>query len=430
MTWTTMGILIGVGLLITVFAATASKALQEFSRRELEVYCRRRKRRDRFEQILEHYEQAELGLESLQIVGTAVLMLAIALSAATVIGSMTAFQWPQFVGVLSVSCLMLLLVTTWIPEAVVALWTAPFVYHSWPLLQTITRTLWPLTLGVKVVGALLRRLADRPEEEEDEEEAFEDEIRSIVTEGLYDGVLEEEEREMIEGVIELGDTDVSDIMTPRSNIDALDVNLPWNEVLAFVVDAGRTRVPVYEDSLDRILGILYVKDLLKELSLSENGDHKPLRDLLREADSVPTTKPLDEMLQDFLRTRKHLAIVLDEYRAVAGVVTIEDVLEEIVGEIVDESDQDQEDEVQRIDERTAEVLGTLHVDVLNEELGLELSEPDEYDTIAGLVVSAMGRIPKPKEWITVDGVKFTVLDSSRRRVVRIRVEIPDAPLTS
>jgi CBS domain containing-hemolysin-like protein len=285
-------------------------------------------------------------------------------------------------------------------------------------------------LGVKIVGALLRRLAGRPEEEEDEEEAFEDEIRSIVTEGLYDGVLEEEEREMIEGVIELGDTDVTDIMTPRSNIDALDVNLPWNEVLAFVVEAGRTRVPVYEESLDQILGILYVKDLLTELSISKNGDHKSLRDLVREAEFVPPTKPLDEMLQDFLRTRKHLAIVVDEYRSVAGVVTIEDVLEEIVGEIVDESDQDLEDEVQRIDERTAEVLGTLHVDVLNEELGLELSEPDEYDTVAGLVVSAMGRIPKPKESITVDGVKFTVLDSSRRRVSRIRVEITDAPLPS
>jgi CBS domain containing-hemolysin-like protein len=426
-----MGTLIGVGLLITVFAATASKALQEFSRRELEVYCRRRRRGDRFEQVLEHYEQAELGLESLQIVGTAVLMLATALAATNVLDDTTTeFQWHQFVGVLSVSCLMLLLVTAWIPQAIVALWTGPFIYHSWPLLKTITQLLWPLTLGVKIVGALLRRLAGRPEEEEDEEEAFEDEIRSIVTEGLYDGVLEEEEREMIEGVIELGDTDVTDIMTPRSNIDALDVNLPWNEVLAFVVEAGRTRVPVYEESLDQILGILYVKDLLTELSISKNGDHKSLRDLVREAEFVPPTKPLDEMLQDFLRTRKHLAIVVDEYRSVAGVVTIEDVLEEIVGEIVDESDQDLEDEVQRIDERTAEVLGTLHVDVLNEELGLELSEPDEYDTVAGLVVSAMGRIPKPKESITVDGVKFTVLDSSRRRVSRIRVEITDAPLPS
>lgn len=425
MTWTAMGILIGVGLLITVFAATASKAIQAFSRRELEVYCRRRQRRDRFEQILEHYEQTELGLETLQIIGTSLLMLATALAATTAIGPSAAFQWPQFVGVLSVSCLMLLLVTTWIPEALVALWTAPFVFHSWPLLKKIATALWPLTLGVAVIGALLRRLAGRHEEVEDEEDAFEDEIRSIVTEGLYDGVLEKEEREMIEGVIELGDTDVTDIMTPRSNIDALDVHLPWNEMLAFVVAAGRTRIPVYEESLDRILGILYVKDLLTELSISQNGEHRPLRKLLREAEFVPPTKPLDEMLQDFLRTRKHLAIVVDEYRSVAGVVTIEDVLEEIVGEIVDESDRDQEEEVQKIDDRTAEVLGTLHVDVLNDELGLELSEPDEYDTVAGLVVSAMGRIPKPEEWVTVEGVKFTVLDSSRRRVSRLRVEIPE-----
>jgi CBS domain containing-hemolysin-like protein len=127
-----MGTLIGVGLLITVFAATASKALQEFSRRELEVYCRRRRRSDRFEQVLEHYEQAELGLESLQIVGTAVLMLATALAAINVLDDTTTeFQWHQFVGVLSVSCLMLLLVTAWIPQAIVALWTGPFIYHSY-----------------------------------------------------------------------------------------------------------------------------------------------------------------------------------------------------------------------------------------------------------------------------------------------------------
>lgn len=422
MSWASLSVLIVVGMLITVFAATASKALAEFSRSELEVYCERRRRRDRFGEILEDYEQAELGLECLQIVGTAILMLATAIAGVMLVGDTTAFRWPQFTGVFAVSCIGLLLVTTWIPEAIVALWTASFIYHSWPLLQAITLVLWPLTLGVKIISALLRRLAGRSEEEEDEEEAFEDEIRSIVTEGLYDGVLEEEEREMIEGVMELGDTDVSDIMTPRSSIDAVDVALPWEDLLQFVIQAGRTRIPVYEESLDQVLGILFVKDLLKELSSSDNGNHKPLRELLRQPDFVPRTKPLDEMLQDFLDTRKHLAIVVDEYRSVAGVVTIEDVLEEIVGEIVDESDQDQEDEIGKIEGKSAEVVGTLHIDVLNARLGLELSEPDEYATVAGLVVSHFGRIPKPGESMIHQGVKLTVLESSRRTVSRLQIE--------
>lgn len=150
---------------------------------------------------------------------------------------------------------------------------------------------------MKVVGALFRRLADRPDEE-DEDEAFEDEIPSVVAEGLHDGVLAKEEREMIEGVTELGDTDVLAIMTPRSNLDALDISLGWDEVQAFIVKVGRTRIPVYEGALDNVVGILYVKDLFKELCISQTQPRKSLRELLRTPWRVPTTKPFDELLQD------------------------------------------------------------------------------------------------------------------------------------
>ena len=402
MSWASLCVLAVAGMLITGFSATAAKALQDFSRRELEVYSRRRGRTDRFGAILDGYEQAALGLESLQIIGTAILTLSLIAAAG--------------------SSLALLSVTTWIPEAVSSLWTAPFVYHSWPLLQWITWGLWPLTLGVKVVGALFRRLAGRPEQEEDEEEAFEDEILSVVTEGLHDGVLEQEEREMIEGVMELGDTDVLAIMTSRSNLDALDICLGWDEVQAFVVTAGRTRIPVYETSLDNVIGILYVKDLLKELSVSQSQPRKSLRELLRKPWFVPPTKPLDELLQDFLQTRNHLAVVVDEYTSVAGVVTIEDVLEEIVGEIVDESDYDEIEEFQQLDDRTAEVLGSIHLHVINDRLGLDLDEPDDYDTLAGLVISHFGRIPKAGETVRLEQARITVIEASRRHIKRLRVE--------
>ena len=174
---------------------------------------------------------------------------------------------------------------------------------------------------------------------------------SVVTEGLHDGVLEKEEREMIEGVMELGDTDVLSIMTPRSNLDALDISVGWDDMQELVVTAGRTRIPVYEGALDNVIGILYVKDLLKELAISPSKPRKKLRELLRKPWFVPTAKPLDELLQEFLRTRNHLAVVVDEYMSVAGVVTIEDVLEEIVGEIVDESDYDEIDAFKQINDR-------------------------------------------------------------------------------
>lgn len=422
-------VLVVAGFLVTGFAATAVRAFQEFSRRELEIYCQRRRRLDRFGEILDDYEQVVHGAENLQVVGLILILVA-----AVGFGSLYLPQnGPSTSSVMSetlplwlaaiavVSCLAILCVTTWIPLAVTRLWGEAFLYRTWFIWKAVHQVLWPLTLGMVVIDALLHRLADRPRTAEDEEEAFEEEIRSIVTEGFYDGVLEEDTREMIEGVIELGDETVSHIMTPRSNIDALEMHAGWDEVLRVVVDVGRTRLPVYDDKLDNIVGVLYVKDLLRVLQPGKSPT-RPWADLLREPWFVPTTKPLDEMLQEFLRTRKHLAIVVDEYMSVAGVVTIEDVLEEIVGEIVDESDKEEEQSIKHLDARTAEVLGITHVDTINEELGLQLPEPEDCDTIAGLVLSQLGRIPEKGEQLTVGDVRLTVLEASPRRVERLRIE--------
>ena len=245
-----------------------------------------------------------------------------------------------------------------------------------------------------------------------------------VTAGEREGLLEPDAREMIEGVIELGDADVADIMTPLSQMDALNVELSWPEVLALVIEAGRTRLPVYERTLDNIIGVLFVKDLLPELAKAHESQRRSLREILREPWFVPKTRPVDDMLQDFLKkTRSHLAIVLDEYDSVAGVVTIEDVLEEIVGEIVDESDKEPVNDITRVDEFTADVLGTAHIDRLNEELGLDLAESDDFDTIAGMIVNRLGHIPKSGESIQHGNVQIDVLQASKRRVERVRVGV-------
>jgi len=223
----------------------------------------------------------------------------------------------------------------------------------------------------------------------------------------------------------LGDTDVSDIMTPRSNVDAFEIGLGWDDALSFVIHAGRTRIPVYQDKLDNIVGVLFVKDLLTELSKPDDEPTRPIRELLREAWFVPKTRPVDDMLQDFLNTRSHLAIVLDEYESVAGVVTIEDVLEEIVGEIVDESDKDVDEEISPIDEKTAEARGSAHLDELNDQLGIDLPESDDYDTVAGLVLEHLGHVPKVGESIVEGRVRIAVLDASRRRIERVRIEVLD-----
>ncbi len=254
-----------------------------------------------------------------------------------------------------------------------------------------------------------------------EEEAFEDEVLAIVTEGMHDGHLEADAREMIEGVMELGDGDVADIMTPRSKMDAVSIDQDWDSVLDFVTTCGRTRIPVYRGGLDNIVGILYVKDLLAELSHYGGRPQRPLQQLLREPWYVLPTKKLDDLLSDFRQTRNHLAIVRDEFSRTAGLVTIEDVLEEIVGEIVDETDKEHVEEIRRIDERTAVIQGRAHLAEVNEALGLDLPEPEDFDTIAGYVVNHLGRIPKAGETICSDSVQITVLQASKRKVESVRL---------
>jgi CBS domain containing-hemolysin-like protein len=418
-----------VGVLVTGIGAIGAKVLQDFSRHDLELYCRRRNRQDTFDLILDHHEDATIAAESMLVVGCVVLILSIG-------------QWFFPGGVARVSdaqhlatvaacaVVVLLVLTIWIPWAVVRVWSAPLLYHTWRFWSGVAWVLWPLTLGVKLVDVVVHRLAGQEESEEDEEEAFEDEIRTIVTAGLRDGHLEADAREMIEGVIELSDVDVSEIMTPRSEIDALDCQMAWPDILKFVVDVARTRIPVFEGNLDNVIGILFVKDLLAELSKDSQSPRISLRQLLRKPWFVPESKAVDDLLREFRRTRSHMAIVVDEYRAVAGVVTIEDALEEIVGEIADEADTEEEVDLIRVNDSTLEVDGRVHIDELNEDFGLMLPDAEEFDTIAGFVVNALGRIPKAGEVIVQESVRMTILKASPRRVERVRVEMLEDPEVS
>ena len=195
--------------------------------------------------------------------------------------------------------------------------------------------------------------------------------------------------------------------------------------MSFASETGRTRIPVYERTLDDIVGVLYVKDLLPGLANEPDQPRKPLRELLREPWLIPSTIPLDDLLQDFLENRKHLAIVVDEYGAVEGVVTIEDVLEEIVGEIIDESDNDLEEEITQLDDSKSEVLGVTHLDSINECLAIDLPDSEDYDTIAGFVITRLGHIPKPGEFVDHNGTRITVLEAKPRRVERVLLETLD-----
>ena len=256
---------------------------------------------------------------------------------------------------------------------------------------------------------------------------MEDEILSIVTEGQHDGLLEDDVREMIAGVIELDDTDVADIMTPRSEMDAIPIDMEWSEMLQFVVRVGRTRIPVYDKNLDDIVGLLYVKDLLAVLSDGAPQAAPRLRDITRDVARVPRSTRLDELLQNFLKTRSHLAIVVDEFLHVVGLVTIEDVLEEIVGEIVDESDAEEPGDIRWMTQHAAEIQGRAHVEEVNDALGVQLPISAEYDTVGGFILHEFGRIPLKGETLHWQDVKITVQEATRRRIERVRMDFDQKP---
>ncbi len=410
---------------LTCLAAIGARSLAGFSPHELKEICRRRKSPERLGSVLRERDQVGLAAETLQVVATATFVGAgafwILVERAAAAGSADGTLLASMVGG---GALALLAAEIWIPWAVVRLWAAPFLYFTWPLRRLVRFVLAPLVWMARFVDTLLHRLAGRTPEVPDEE-SFEDDIRTIVTEGHREGLLEEDAREMIEGVIELSDLDVSEIMTPRTDMISLPMTLSWQEALEFVINDGHTRIPVSNKNRDDIVGILYIKDLLPELAKGADEPVRPWTALLRDPYFVPETKPIDVLLQEFQKTRNHMAVVLDEYGGVSGLVTMEDVLEEIVGEIVDEYDQDVVEEIRLIEEGLADVLGKAHVDDVNEQLEVELPDDGDFDTIGGFVFTELGHIPIVGEEVVRDNVRITVTEATQRRIERVRIEVLD-----
>jgi putative hemolysin len=246
-----------------------------------------------------------------------------------------------------------------------------------------------------------------------------EELRLIVERGGEQGILEAEEEQMIHAVIELGERRVHEVMVPRTSMVALGSDATYEEAIDTIVAEGHSRVPVYEESVDEIVGILYAKDLLP--FLKDGAPPRPtLRSLLRSPVFVPESMTIDDLLHELQRRKVHLAIVLDEYGGTAGLVTIEDLLEEIVGEIQDEYDTE-EPIIERLSDDEARIDGRASIDDLAEAFDVELSleDEDEYDTVGGLVFHRLGKVPVPGDRIEVDGLSLTVESTDGRRVGKV-----------
>lgn len=411
-------------LVVGAAAATAARVLRGLARVDVEEYCRRRRCEHLLREILDGAGRTATGAECLQAIAAALFVAATAVGivvrdAATEAGIS---GW-TFTLIVLVGAAGLWIANVTVPAAFAA-GTTGFVIRSWAFWRIATRLLFPLIYAAEQAGRLTARFAGRTSSPT-AEPSLEADLRGIVTDEQREAALEEDAREMIEGVIQLGDAEVAQVMTPRTYMFSMHASLSFNEMVKFVISSGHTRVPVYDKNRDDIVGILHMKDLLPELVKPAEQRTKSFVDLLRPAPFVPESKRLDELLQEFQHTRNHMAIVLDEYGGVSGVVTLEDVLEEIVGEIVDEYDDDLGEEIKTTGERTAEVLARVHINAINERLGIHLPEDGEFDTIGGFVFSHLGHIPAVGETVTVDDVRLTVIDVTRRRIERVRIEVLD-----
>jgi len=251
----------------------------------------------------------------------------------------------------------------------------------------------------------------------------EEEIKSYINFGKAEGVIEEEEREMIHSIIEFGDTTAKEVMTPRTSIFMLDAESTIDEVWDEIIDSGYSRIPVYGEDLDEILGILYVKDLM---TLAKKGTTDiPLKNILRKAYFVPDTKSIVEILDEFRDQQVHMAIVLDEYGGTVGLTTIEDLIEEIIGEIKDEYDLHEEDEIEKISETKYKVDARINIEDLNKELELNIPESEDYESLGGYVLDILGRVAEVGDIVELDGLSMKVLEIEKMRVVKIIIEISE-----
>lgn len=291
-------------------------------------------------------------------------------------------------------------------------------YMCAPYLRFLTTTLSPLIkVLVKITHVIVKILGSDPQKTQPF--ITEDEIIRFVNVGEEEGVIEEEEKEMINSIFEFDDTVVREIMQPRIDIIAVDEEDPLPDVVEVIIENGHSRIPVYKETIDNIIGILYAKDLLK--FIKEGFNNITIHDLLRRAYYVPESKKVNQLLSELRHEKVHMAVVLDEYGGTAGIVTIEDLIEEIIGDIQDEYDFEELD-YNFLNDTELIVDAGMPVDEMNDLLDVSLPV-DDYDTLGGLTLNILGHVPVVGESFKYENMTFTIKEMSGHRIIKIHIKI-------
>lgn len=279
---------------------------------------------------------------------------------------------------------------------------------TFPIVKLLT---YSTNLAVKLLGGSIKY---------DSQQITEEEIRLMINVGEEKGVIQETETEMINSIFEFDDTIVKEVMTPRTDMIVININADMEEILNVIVGEHFSRIPVYMDTIDNIIGILYVKDLFG--IIKKDGELEiSLKDIIRDANYVSEYKKIDVLFRDMQKSKNHMAIVIDEYGGTAGLITIEDLLEEIVGNIFDEYD-DEILEFEKVDDNIYIVNGMLSLDEVNHIMDMDFPEEDlEFDTISGMVLSLSGKMPEVGDEVEFDGAEFRIEEVEDKRITKIRI---------
>jgi len=397
--------------------STLNLALRMPSRIRLEEQFSRLRREHELETFVEIRPQYMLGTAALRVACTLSVLL-LALRHAGVFDATGPGRKLSLT--LAVTFVAILVFAVAVPYAWAKYTGEWLIVQLLPVLRVIRIVTYPLIVVLEKFDPFVRRLAQVPAKDaRSYADEMEQEILKVVSEGERHGAVDEEEKEMIESVIELTDKRVDEIMTPRTDVVAVEKASTLEDAIDLIHTKGHSRIPVYDGTIDTILGVLYAKDLLRRPAEAPVN----LTSMMREAYFIPESKLVRDLLREFQARKVHIAIVLDEYGGTAGLITIEDIVEELVGEIIDEYDTGRPAALTRIDSNTVEVDARMDIDALNHELNLALPEDEDYETIGGLVFSALGRIPKVGERCTHDNLGIQVIAADPRRILRLRLSI-------
>lgn len=400
----------------TLFFSVTAQALLIFSRVKLQDAFKEINKEDLSDCLTENAERLSLSCSLYRIVlNMGILFSLLVLFAAL---HKEALIFTDYVLVFIISMAIFSVFSVAIPHAWAKYAGEKVLSRTYKIIMFFAAIASPVLYTLKFYDAVIRRLAGvvetTPEEQQEEKQ---EEFLTDLEQQRMKGVVDQEEQEMIENVLELSETSADEIMTPRTDIVAVDVNSDLQTILETITSAGHSRVPVYEKNIDSIIGFIYAKDLLAEIG-NTSAEFR-LREKIRKAYFVPETKLLRTLLHEFQNQKLHIAVVLDEYGGTAGIVTIEDVLEELVGEITDEYEETVPEYIKEIDKDTIEMDARTYIDDANDRFELNLPEDEDYDTLGGFVFSHLGYIPKTGETFDYENLEFTISSAETRKIKRI-----------